>query len=206
MESPTHQAVRSDQKRRLQPSCILNLTKGSFEFTEYFGTSPGQFFLLWWVAKYFKHPTESSESKEGGRFLLHLAFWSLRRRHPVGREEGQVLVPRLLAPRTSAWPLSRGLHPHSTLCYSTIHFRGRHWKWNITLHTHQSFFLIPLSTPQKSFKVVFPYGSLPKTLWSTSPHFRFIRMSCTVLYFMYNYLSSQTTCPVADVCKSLYFP
>lgn len=72
MEGPTHQAVRSDQKRRLQPSCILNLTKGSFEFTEYFGTSPGQFFLLWWVAKYFKHPTESSESKEGGRFLLHL--------------------------------------------------------------------------------------------------------------------------------------
>ena len=53
MGGPTPQAVMSDQKRRLQPSRFLQQTKDSFEFTEYFGTRPGRFFLLRWVGKYF---------------------------------------------------------------------------------------------------------------------------------------------------------
>lgn len=82
---PTPQAVMSDQKRRLQPRRFLQQTKDSFEFTEYFGTRPGRFFLLRWVGKYFQHPTESSESEQRGRFLLYLAaktFCSLGRRRP----------------------------------------------------------------------------------------------------------------------------
>lgn len=61
------------------------------------------------------------------------------------------------------------------------------------------FFLIPPSAPQKAVKVIFPYGCLPNTLWSESPHFRLICMFYTVLYFVCDSLSSQTTCPMADV-------
>lgn len=118
MEGPTHQAVMSDQKRRLQPSRFLLQTKASFEFTEYFGTSPGRFFLLRWVGKYFQHPTESSESEEGGRFLLYLATQTLqllgRRCHEPHPWEGKARVRMEGSVPMATGPSASGLPPCST--------------------------------------------------------------------------------------------